>query len=162
MPYSSRNIVYKQWKPSQFYALPKIHKAIIDKVKESNMSYIQMEPPLDLKGRPIIAGTLAPTQRFSELLEKLLTPLVSHLKSYIKDDWNFLRKLPNLVNYDSKIVTCDIASLYTSIPHDLGITALCYWFNNKRHLIPPRFSEEFIIESWLFVLTNIFHSYHCH
>ena len=157
----------KEWKSSQFYTLPKIHKneAIINKVKQSKTSYIQIEIPLELKGRPIIAGPLCPTQRLSELLEKILTPLVSHLKSYIKDDWDFLRKLPNSVNYDSKLITYDIVSLYTSIPHDLGIAAIRYWFNNKRYLIPSRFSEEFVLESCLFVLSNnnfMFDSNHYH
>ena len=115
--------------------------------------------------RTIIAGPLCPTQRLSKLLEKILTPLVSHLKSYIKDDWDFLRKFPNSVNYDSKLFTCDIVSLYTSIPHNLGIAAIRYWFNIKRYLIPSRFSEEFVLERCLFVLSNnnfIFDSNHYH
>ena len=41
------------------------------------------------KDRPIIAGPNSPTQHLSELLEKILYPLVPYLKSYIKDDWDF-------------------------------------------------------------------------
>ncbi len=46
------------WKTSNFYVLPKIHKNkdIIAKIASSNDDLIQMPPPLDLKGRPIVAG----------------------------------------------------------------------------------------------------------
>ena len=74
----------------------------------------------------------------SELLEKLLTPIVKTLKSYIKDDWDFLRKLPSTNDYDCKLFSCDMVSLYTSIPHDLGLTAIQYWLNT-RDLVPSRF-----------------------
>ena len=48
-----------------------------------------MEPPNSLKGHPIIAGPNSATQRLSSLLEKISTPSVAKLKSYIKDDWDF-------------------------------------------------------------------------
>ena len=43
-----------------------------------------MPVPADLKGRPIIAGPVAPTQRLSELIEKLLSPLVMFLPIFYK------------------------------------------------------------------------------
>ena len=66
------------WKSSNLYVLPKIHKSkeIINAVKESNSLYIELSPPKDLKGRAIVAGPEAPTQHLSELLEKLLAPLI--------------------------------------------------------------------------------------
>lgn len=146
----------KTWKSSNFYVQPKIHKSkiIINRMKENNSSYLKMDPPNDLKARPIVAGPVSPTQRLSELLEKLLTPLVKYLKSYIKDDWDFLNKLPREIEYECNLYTCDIVSLYTSIPHDLGVTALKYWFDKRRDLIPTKFTKDFIIESCLFILTN--------
>ena len=113
-----------------------------------------MKPPPDLKGRPIIAGPEAPTQHLSELIEKLLSPLVTHVKSYIKDDWDFLRKFPKRLSKDCDLYSCDISSLYTSIPHDLGLAALKYWLRKLHHLIPDRFTEEFIIEASEFILKN--------
>ena len=145
-----------EWQSSNFYGQPKIHKSvtIINKVKETNELYPEMEVPNDLTARPIVAGTTSPTQRLSELLEKLLTPLVCHLKSFIKDDWDFIKKLPHQLDPNSHIYSCDIVSLYTSITHELGIKALEYWITKRRNLIPSRFTNQFILEAVSFVLEN--------
>ena len=47
---------------------------------------LNMQPPEDLKGRPIVGGPNSPTHGISGFLEKILTPIVSCLKAYIKDD----------------------------------------------------------------------------
>ena len=86
-----------------------------------------MKTPLSLKGRPVIAGPSSPTQHLSELLETILAPLVPFLKSYIKDDWDFLRKFPSELDPNCDMFSCDIVSLYTNITHDLGLRALEYW-----------------------------------
>ena len=113
-----------------------------------------MQPPEDLKGKPIVGGPNSPTQSISGLLEKKLTPIVSCLKTYIKDEWDFIRKLPSHVDYPCVLASCDVVSLYTSIPHDLGLEALSYWINKKRNLIPERFTKAFILEAASFILLN--------
>ena len=50
--------------------------------------------------------------------------------------------------------SCDITSLYTSIPTELGIEAINYWLEKKRDLIAERFTNNFITESLKFILTN--------
>ena len=45
-----------------------------------------MQSPGDLKGRPIVGGPNSPTQGISGLLEKILSPTVSCLKTYKKDE----------------------------------------------------------------------------
>ena len=108
----------------------------------------------DLKGRPIVGDPNSPTQVTSGLLEKILTPIVSCLKTYIKDDWDFIRKFPSHVDYLCVLAKCDVASLYTSIPHDLGLAALSYWIEKKGNLIPELCTKAFIIEAASFVLSN--------
>ena len=144
------------WKSSNIYLSPKVHKnkEIIKACTNNDTEYLHMPVPPDLKGRPIIAGPESPTQRLSELLEKILSPLVPLLKSYVKDDWDFLRKLPRSVDFDCELYSVDIVSLYTSIPHDLGIEAISYYIDKHRSRIPNRFTKEFILESLLFVLEN--------
>ena len=142
---------------SNFYVLPKIHKSqMIEKAINSYNNYhIEMNTPHDLKGRPIIAGCSSPTHRLSSLLDKILMPISSKVKTYIKDDWDFIRNLPsNLTFAETTMYSVDISSLYTSISHSLGINAIKFWINKHRKLIPNRFSEEFIIESLIFVLEN--------
>ena len=144
------------WKTSNFYVLPKIHKSkeIIDEICSSNEDFVQMSPPNDLKGRLIVAGPVSPTQRLSEFIDTLIKPIVTHLNSYIKDDWDFLRKIPYEFSSPVSLYSYDIISLYTSIPHSLGLKALKYWIEKRRDLVPIRFSDAFIIESAKFVLEN--------
>ena len=141
---------------SQFYCFPKIHKSEIIKnaVKLQNSEYVEIINPADLKGRPISGGPESPTQRLSNLVEILLKPLVPTLKTYVKDDWDFLRQLPEKLPFQGTMYSCDITSLYTSIPTELGIEAINYWLGKKRDLIAERFTNNFITESLKFILTN--------
>ena len=151
-------VLKADWKDSFFYVLPKIHKSkeIKEAVKKVNEEYIHIPFPDSLKGRPINGGPQAVTQGASHLLEKLLTPLVCNMKSYIKDEWDFLRKIPSKITYPATLLTCDIVSLYTSIPTELGLKALEYWIDRLSHLIPSRFTKPFILQLAEFVLTNNF------
>ena len=141
---------------SQFYCLPKVHKSEIIKnvMNTDSAEYIQVQSPDDLKGRPISGGPESPTQRLSSLIEILLKPLVPTLKTYIKDDWDFLRKLPTKIPFDCTMYSCDISSLYTSIPTELGLEAITYWLQKRHELIPQRFTNSFIIKSLEFILKN--------
>ena len=69
-------------KTSNSYVLPKIHKSkeIIGKISSSNQEFVEMSPPTDLKGRPIVAGPVSPTQRLSEFIDTLIKPIVSHFR----------------------------------------------------------------------------------
>ena len=149
-------ILNSNWKASHFYVLPKIPKSknIIEEINESNNICLNMQPPDDLKGRPIVGGPNSPNQSVSGLLEKILTPIFSCLKTYINDDWDFIRKLPSHVDYPCVLANCDVVSLYTSISHDLGLETLSYWINKQRNLIQERFTKTYILEAASFVLSN--------
>ena len=85
-----------------------------------------MQSTEDLKGRPIVGGQNSATQDINGLLEKILTPIVSCFKTYIKHELDFIRKLPPHVDYPDVLVSCNVVSSYTSISHDLGLEALSY------------------------------------
>ena len=144
------------WESSHFYIRPKVHKckSILNIIKESPNEIISIENPEDLTGRPIVAGTISPTRHLGDLIGKILKPIVPMQKSYIKDDWDYIKKLPVEMTYDSKLFGCDISSLYTSIPHDLGLQATEYWIIKNRTCIPDRFSTKFILDSIRFLLEN--------
>ena len=144
------------WESSEFYIRPKIHKCktILDEIKKYPREVIDIDEAQDLVGRPIIAGTNSPTRKISDLISKILCPLVPTQTTYVKDDWDYLRKLPPQLDYKCKLFGCDIKSLYTSIPHHLGLRALEYWISRSRNLIPDRFTNSFIIETVNFLLTN--------
>ena len=49
-------------------------------------------------------------------------------------------------------VSFDVVSLYTSIPHDLGLTAVKYWVENHKTSLHRPYSTEFILEAVELVL----------
>ena len=146
----------KEWSESHFYVLPKIHKSkdILTQINVNPMEYMQMPFPKDLKGRPINGDVKSVTQGISKMVEKILKPLVPHLKTFIKDEFDFIRKLPREVPTDFYAVSCDVTSLYTNIPSDLGLKAIDYWLDKLSDFVPSRFTKDFILESILFILEN--------
>ena len=108
---------------SSIYCTPKVHKckSIQETIVIANDDYIEIYQPDDLKGRPIILDAESPTQHLSCLIKASLKPIVPHIITYIKDDWEFTKFLPRLLTFDSNIYSCDIKSLYTWIPTKLGL-----------------------------------------
>jgi hypothetical protein len=66
--------------------------------------------------------------------------------------------LPTTVNPNSELISFDVVSLYTNIPHDLGISAITFWLENKRNIVQDRFSKDFILETVKIILErNVFY-----
>ena len=99
-------------KPGRFYILPKIHK-------HGN------------PGRPIVSSNGHPTERISQFVDYYIKPLVHKTASVIKDTTHFLNKLDQLGHLPSNaiLVTLDVSSLYTNIPHNEGIDACQHYLN---------------------------------
>ena len=93
-------------KIASLYLLPKLHKP-------------------DIPGRPIVASNGSPTENISCFVDYFLQPLTVGIPSYIWDTTDFLNKLHELplLPSGSLLVTLDVSSLYTNIPHDEGIQA---------------------------------------
>ena len=89
-----------------FYILPKIHKK-------------------EIPGRPIVSAVNSVTENISEFLNLCIQPLLPKLRSYIKDTKHFVFVIAKLPKQKSNIilVSADVTSLYTNIPHDEGIEA---------------------------------------
>ncbi|XP_071177790.1 uncharacterized protein [Mytilus edulis] len=143
-------------KTSNFYGLPKIHKSkeIQSAINSQQNEYIKVQKPTDLKLRPIIAGPASPTHRLSNFLDIILKPLCKYVPSYIRDDIDFLSHLPKIAPVHARLVSFDVTSLYTNIPHDLGIEAIQYWVAKHRDAIPNRFTVDFILDSTKLILEN--------
>ena len=115
-----------------FYLLPKIHKP-------------------GTPGRPIISGYNSPTANLSTYVDFYLKPIVKQLPSYIQDTTHFLRTLRGFagkIPQNSFLVTFDVKSLYTNIPHDEGIaccsTALQEFYGQSLPL-PLKYMLQFIV-----------------
>ena len=87
-----------------FYFLPKIHKP--------------NNPP-----RPIISGCDSPTDRMYKYLTQVFQPIAEAQPSFLKDTKHLLQIIQQLppLTQDTYLVTADVTSLYTKIPHESGI-----------------------------------------
>ena len=141
------------------YGLPKIHKldtSLFRNMSPDKYGYIRFKSPESLKFRPIISSSYAPTSRLSAFIDEILKPLVPELHSYCRDTSHFLEKLERESNIigSIRLTSFDIVSLYTSIPHDLGLESIKFWLERQRTLIPERFSDFFILSSIELILKN--------
>lgn len=149
-------LVNFETKNSNFYGLPKIHKSkeLKDGMEKINSSYIKLPQPGDLKLRPIVAGPSCPTQRLSNLIDIILKPLCDTIPSFIRDNMDFLNHLPKTVENNTTLVSFDVTSLYTNIPHNLGLEAISFWMDKQGHQIDQRFPKELILEGLQLILEN--------
>ena len=145
-----------EWKSSNFYGLPKVHKcmAIMKECEKNTGPCIHVPQPQDLEFRPIVAGPVCATHRLSNLLDIILKPMVYHIKSHIKDTTDFLKNLPRTAQDNSILITFDVKNLYGSIPHCLGAEAIAFWLEKHPTTIPERFSHDFIINGVKLILEN--------
>ena len=65
------NVLKFEWKTSNFYGFPKIHKSqsIKEAIRAQNVEYIEQPPPGDLTMRPIMAEPLSPTHCLSNYID---------------------------------------------------------------------------------------------
>ena len=77
-----------------------------------------------------------------------------YVKSYVKDNVNFLSKCSRENYEDTLLVTFDVVNLYTNIPHTFGLEALDYWLENHPESLHARFNKEFVLECAKFILQN--------
>ena len=106
--------------------------------------YIRIYEPSDLTLRPIVAGRNCPTRRLSNLVDILLKLFLIHIKSYIKNNLDFLPKCSRENKWDSILTTFDVVGLYSNIPHKYGLEAIECWLDKFPDSLNPRFSKEFI------------------
>ena len=76
--------------------------------------------PLGYPSRPIVSACNSSTDNISKYIDYVFKPLMQSLSSYVKDTTNFIQKLKSfkLSQANSHLVTLDMSSLYTNIPHN--------------------------------------------
>lgn len=112
-----------------FYTLPKLHKSLVN-------------PP----GRPIVAQTDSLLSPLSEFVDFYIKPFAQSLPSYIKDSTDFINKISTLndIPEDAILLTLDVTSLYTNIPHEGGLEALKFFLQNRDNTVNP--PNDFILD----------------
>ena len=103
-----------------FYDFPKVHKPNI---------------PL----RPIVSACHRPTDQLSNYITHFIQPLVETLPSYIRDSKHCLQVLESLppLPENAILVTADVTSLYTNIPHEEGIESVLHYVKLHANTLPP-------------------------
>ena len=103
---TSNNLQTKNPRIPTFYLLPKIHKR-------------------DNPGRPIVNGIGSVKEKISAYVDTFLRKYTPRIPSYIKDTTHFLNILQHQkIQNTDLLVTIDVKSLYTNIPHTEGIAAI--------------------------------------
>jgi len=102
-----------------FYGLPKIHKQ-------------------GTSLRPIVSGFNSLTDNLSKFITHFIQSLATKIPSYIRDTKYLLNILYSLYEIppNTYLVTADVTSLYTNIPHDEGIEATPFYLNHFRDDLP--------------------------
>ena len=163
-----------QPKPGLFYALPRLHKLkqlIYSKYNHSHLintltnteqitqvaNSLEIRPPY----RPIVSckGTL--TEHISGHVDSILQNFLDKIPSFLKDTTDFLYKLndiTHLVTPDSLLVTMDVNSLHTNIPHSDGVEA-CHSFLTMNTIDQALINDiptlvDFILKHNLFVFDD--------
>ena len=83
-----------------------------------------------------------------------MKPFLLHVKSYVKDNPDFLSKCWRENYEDILLVTFHVVNLYTNIPHTFWPVALDYWLENHPESLRARFNKEFILECAKLTLQN--------
>lgn len=117
----------------RFYILPKIHK------DPATWSVPFEVPP----GRPIVSDCESETYYTAEYLEYFLNPISVKHPSYIKDTYEFIKIIKELVLPEEfYFFSMDVESLYTNIPIEAGIECVRNAF--KKYPDPIRPDDELL------------------
>ena len=127
---------------SNFHGLPKIQKSKVlhEAIKGQNKECITISGPKDLQLWTIVGGLKYPTRSLSTVLDLILKPLTKHVTRNIKGNLKFLKTCKRNATDDTILVTFDECSLYTNLPHELGLRAIEYFVSNYKQSINPRFT----------------------
>ena len=107
-------------------------------------------------GRPICNTINTPIMNLSKWIDIQLQPLVKKLPFYIKDSCHFLHRIEQINQQielppNAILVTWDVKSLYTNIPHEDGLDALKLTLEKSQ---VPKNKTETILEFSKLVLNS--------
>ena len=79
---------------------------------------------------------------------------MEHIPHIVKDSFDLLDRIPDEIDDDTVLGTCDIKSLYTNISKDLAPKSIDFWVTKFQNIIPlfSRFSKTFILHALQIIL----------
>lgn len=131
----------KDYKPRNFYLLPKIHK------DKSKWPWPDMP-----EGRPICSDIDSETYRISSYIDSFLNPLSCRHPSFLKNSYEFVSKIRNFcVERGWLLVTGDVTALYTNMHFKRTIECVRSAFNQYPAHGRP---DHYILELLDIILNN--------
>ena len=82
----------KNYKMAHFYTLPKLHKsATVNQLLKCGSEYVHA-PDLGelIEARPIVGGPVFYTSGISEMIDKILKPIVAYIPHILQDSFDFI------------------------------------------------------------------------
>ena len=70
-------------------------------------------------------------------IDILLKPSLKHIKSFIRDNLDFLNKCPRDEHEDTETVMFDVINLYQNIPYQFGLGAIDYFLTKYQEDLYP-------------------------
>jgi hypothetical protein len=94
--------------------------------KTPNMYFRPKVHKTDIPGRPIVSSINSHSSKISHFVDIHLQPIISEIKSHIKDTTDFINRIEKIktIPENTILVTMDVKSLFTNIPHTEGINAV--------------------------------------
>ena len=89
----------------------------------------------------MVGGPDCSTRPLSQLIDIILKPFLIHIKSYVKDNLDFLTRCYRKNNDSTTLVTFHVKNLYTSIPHNYGLEAISFRVEKHPDSLHSRFSK---------------------
>lgn len=119
-----RNLVNKKLLPGKYF------EKLTPNQKESELPHLYYNPKDHKVGeplRPIVSGMKSPTQRISAFLDQIIRPIFDKLTPYsLTNSIEFLKHLKQHRTTEKTLLyTFDITDLYTMIPQQESIIAIC-------------------------------------
>lgn len=108
------------------YYLPKVHKLL--------------HPP----HQPIVGGIDSVTPRIGRFVDNFLQPLGTKTPAFLKDSMQIINEIPALtLGEGTLLVTPELSSLYTIIPHMIGYQSARYFLVKDKSLDVPQMGVYF-------------------
>ena len=158
-PNEKRAITNFDYRSTNIYGVPKIHKSslIKDAIPGCSGVCLNLKRPSDLSLRIIFGGPKNVTTGIADMVDALLKPFVGLVKARVRDVTDFINRIPafeTTVLPTIQMWSVDVKDMYQNIEHGLGLKAIEFWLNRYPEKLPVRISKKFVLEALLFVLQN--------
>ena len=126
-----RDLVNRKLLPGKYFEKLKPNQ---DEAELPHLYYNPKDHKIGEPLRPIVSGMKSPTQRISAFLDQIIRPIFDQLTPYsLRNSIEFLKHLKQHKTTDQTLLyTFDITDLYTMIPQQGSILAICQMLGENK------------------------------